>query len=204
MLYFRGMLNAYRPCLPTRVMKAPTGERWVHEIKHDGFRIVAGRIGRDVRLFTKQGGDYTARYPLVVEAIARLRVSSMVLDGEAVCIQPDGSHDFQALWDRTNDAGVWLCAFDPLELNGEDLLAKDRPGLQFVEYVDGDGPNGLRPRLQARTRRYRVDADRPAIRVGSFEELAEDQEQGASCHAAGPGGVRAGTARPGTINRPAC
>jgi bifunctional non-homologous end joining protein LigD len=151
----RVMSNAYPPCLPTRVMKAPTGERWVHEIKHDGFRIIARRIGRDVRLFTKRGGDYTARYPLVVEAISRLRVSSIVLDGEAICIQPDGRHDFPALWDRTNDAAVWLCAFDLLELDGEDLrsrpllgrkkrlaklLAKDRPGLQFVEHVDGDGP----------------------------------------------------------------
>jgi hypothetical protein len=55
------MFNAYRPCLPTRVTSAPTGERWVHEIKHDGFRIIVRRIGRDVRLFTKQGGDYSRR-----------------------------------------------------------------------------------------------------------------------------------------------
>jgi ATP-dependent DNA ligase len=39
------MLNAFWPCLPTSVTKAPTGEHWVHEIKHDGFRIIARRIG---------------------------------------------------------------------------------------------------------------------------------------------------------------
>jgi bifunctional non-homologous end joining protein LigD len=84
------MLNGFRPCLPTRVMKAPSGEHWVHEIKHDGFRIIARRIGREVRLFTKQGGDYSKHYPLMVEAINRLRVSSAVFDGEAVCVGADG------------------------------------------------------------------------------------------------------------------
>ena len=79
------MTNAFLPCLPTKVIKAPSGEHWVHEIKHDGFRIIARRVGRDVRLFTKQGADFSRRYPLVVEAINRLRVSSVVFDGEAVC-----------------------------------------------------------------------------------------------------------------------
>ena len=81
MPYFHGMLNAFRPCLPTRVVKAPTGERWVHEIKHDGFRIIARRIGRDVRLSTKQGGDYTARYPLAVEAIASVATTASAVIG---------------------------------------------------------------------------------------------------------------------------
>src|SRR6187399_2246519 len=77
------MLRLYQPCLPTRSMKAPTGPLWVHEIKHDGFRIVARRVGGVVRLQTKQGYDYAERYPAIVEAIARLKVSSIVIDGEA-------------------------------------------------------------------------------------------------------------------------
>src|SRR5215217_9558395 len=79
------MLRLYQPCLPTRAMKAPTGPLWIHEIKHDGFRIVARRIGDVVRLQTKQGYDYAERYPLIVEAIARLKVTSIVIDGEALC-----------------------------------------------------------------------------------------------------------------------
>ena len=149
------MLNGFRPCLPTRVTQAPTGERWVHEIKHDGFRIIARRVGNDVRLFTKQGADYSKRYPLVVEAINRLRVSSIVLDGEAICVGPNGLPDFDALWNRTDDARVLLFAFDLLELNGDDfrerplldrknrlskLLSKDRTGIRYVEHLDGDGP----------------------------------------------------------------
>ena len=148
------MLNGFRPCLPTRVMKAPTGERWVHEIKHDGFRIVARRVGGDVRLFTKQASDYSKRYPLVVEAINRLRVSSIVLDGEAVCVGANGLPDFEALWNRTDDARVLLFAFDLLELNGEDvrpkplmerkkrlskLLSKHPTGIRYVEHLEGDG-----------------------------------------------------------------
>src|SRR5678816_3110007 len=79
------MLRLYQPCLPTRSVKAPTGPLWIHEIKHDGFRIVARRIGGVVRLQAKQGYDYAERYPLIVEAIARLKVSSIVIDGEAMC-----------------------------------------------------------------------------------------------------------------------
>jgi len=149
------MPNAYRPCLPGRVTKAPTGERWVHEIKHDGFRIIARRVGRDVSLSTRHGGDYSQRYCVVVEALKRLRVASVVLDGEAVCVGPDGLPDFEALWNRTNDTGVLLFAFDLLELNGEDLrprplldrkarlaklLSKDIIGIRYVEHLDCDGP----------------------------------------------------------------
>ena len=149
------MLNAFKPCLPIRVMKAPTGERWIHEIKHDGFRIIARRAAGEVRLFTKQGGDYSLRYPLVVEAIKHLGVSSVVLDGEAVCVGSNGLPDFDALWNRSNDASVLFFAFDLLEINGEDyraeplldrkqrlakLLSKDRTGIRYVEHLNGDGP----------------------------------------------------------------
>ena len=57
---------------------------------------------------------------LIVEAIARLRVSSIVLDGEAMCFDPEGGHDFDALWNRADDHHARLCAFELLELNGED------------------------------------------------------------------------------------
>jgi len=80
---------------PTRAPKAPTGPLWVHEIKHDGFRIVARRVGGVVRLQTKQGYDYAERYPLIVEAIARLKVTSIVIDGEAMCFT-GANHDLES------------------------------------------------------------------------------------------------------------
>src|SRR5579871_6058169 len=143
---------AYRPCLPTRAPKAPTGALWVHEIKHDGFRIVARRVDRAVTLYTKQGHDWTKRYPLIVEALLKLRVSSIVLDGEAMAFDRNGQHDFEALWNGTQDEAVQLCAFDLLELNGDDFRDKPlgvrkrrlsrfaaRDGLQLVEHIEGDG-----------------------------------------------------------------
>ena len=148
------MWRLYRPCLPTRAPRPPVGDRWISEIKHDGFRLIARRADGDVRLYSKQGNDYSRRYPLIVDAISRMRVSSLVLDGEAMCFGEDGSHDFDALWDNSRDETVTLCAFDLLELNGEDwrgqpllerkrrlrgLLAKDRDGLRYVEHLNEDG-----------------------------------------------------------------
>jgi bifunctional non-homologous end joining protein LigD len=87
-------------------------------------------------------------------SLNRLRVTSIVLDGEAVCVGSDGLADFDALWNRINDAGVLFFAFDLLELNGEDfrpkplverkqrlakLLSKDRIGLRYVDHLEGDG-----------------------------------------------------------------
>src|SRR4029078_4350217 len=79
------MWRLYQPCLPTRSMKAPAGDLWVYEIKHDGFRISARKIGGVVRLQTKQGYDYAERYPRIVDALMRLKAQSVVLDGEAIC-----------------------------------------------------------------------------------------------------------------------
>jgi bifunctional non-homologous end joining protein LigD len=147
------MLRLYQPCLPTRSMKAPTGPLWIHEIKHDGFRIVARRAGGIVRLQTKQGYDYAERYPLIVEAIMRLKVSSIVLDGEAMCFT-GRNHDFDKLWNRTHDHEAKLCAFDLLELDGEDYRSKPLAerkkklfkvirrawgGMEYVEHLEGDG-----------------------------------------------------------------
>src|SRR3954452_4446178 len=107
------MLVCISPAFP-RERSKPTGPLWIHEIKHDGFRIVARRINGVVRLQTKQGYDYAERYPAIVEAIARLKVSSIVIDGEAMCFT-DAEHDFDKLWNRTHDNEAKLCAFDLLE-----------------------------------------------------------------------------------------
>ena len=88
------MLRLYQPCLPTRALKPPTGKKWIHEIKHDGFRIVARRVDGVVRLQTKQGYDYAERDPLIVEAISSL--NRLVVDGEAMCFT-GAMHDFDTL-----------------------------------------------------------------------------------------------------------
>ena len=65
------------PCLPTKTDKLPSGGLWLHEIKHDGFRIIARKDGARVRLYSRPGNDFTRRFPLIVETLARLRSRSL-------------------------------------------------------------------------------------------------------------------------------
>ena len=64
-----------------RGTKVPAGADWIHEIKHDGYRLIVQREGARVRLFTRNGYDWTSRYPLIVEAARRIRTRRFVLDG---------------------------------------------------------------------------------------------------------------------------
>jgi ATP-dependent DNA ligase len=83
--------------------------------------MIVQREGKRVRLFTKNGHDWTDRYPLMVECALRNRSSSFVIDGEAVLLGVDGVSDFDGLHSRKHDDEVQLYAFDALALNGEDL-----------------------------------------------------------------------------------
>jgi ATP-dependent DNA ligase len=61
------------PCLPTKTTTLPSGGQWLHEIKHDGFRIIGRKSDGRVRLYSRPGNDFTRRFPLIVEALARLK-----------------------------------------------------------------------------------------------------------------------------------
>ena len=78
--------SAFEPCIPTRGTKVPDRPEWIHEIKHDGYRLIVQRDGKRVRLFTRNGHDWSDRYPRIVEAALRNRNSSFVIDGEAVLL----------------------------------------------------------------------------------------------------------------------
>src|SRR4051812_23548009 len=111
----------FEPCIPTRGTKVPSGPDWIHEIKHDGYRLIVQREGKRVRLFTRNGHDFTDRYPLIVEAALKNRSSSFVIDGEPVLLGVDGVSDFDGLHSRQHDAEVQLYAFDCLAFDGDDL-----------------------------------------------------------------------------------
>ena len=143
------------PCLPTKAAHPPSGELWLHEIKHDGFRIIARKDGNRVRLYSRPGNDLTGRFPLIVEAITALRSRSVILDGEAVALDDDGRSNFDRLRHRRHDEAVFLYAFDLIELNGDDLrrdplevrkatlaslLSGARAGIRFNEHIEADGP----------------------------------------------------------------
>src|SRR4051794_6134012 len=113
--------SPFEPCLPTRGTKVPDRPEWIHEIKHDGYRLIVQREGKRVRLFTRNGHDWTDRYPLIAEAALRNRNASFVIDGEAVLLGVDGVSDFNGLHSRKHDDEVQFYAFDVLASAGEDL-----------------------------------------------------------------------------------
>jgi bifunctional non-homologous end joining protein LigD len=147
------------PCLPSLADRPPSGSDWIHEIKHDGFRLLACRGAAGVRLLTRNGNDFAPRYPLIVEAVNVLPVQSCVIDGEAVACDGDGLSIFEKLRWRHHDERVFMWCFDLLELNGRDLrrepievgkaalarlLKKAQVGLQFNEHITVPGDIVLR------------------------------------------------------------
>jgi bifunctional non-homologous end joining protein LigD len=114
-------LGFVAPCLPTKAPQPPSGEAWLHEIKHDGFRVIARKNGVQVRLYSRPGNDLTYRFPLIVESLARLRSRSCIIDGEAVVCDDNGVPSFDRIRYRRHDASVFLYAFDLIALDGDDL-----------------------------------------------------------------------------------
>jgi bifunctional non-homologous end joining protein LigD len=85
------------PAQPIRASKPPSGADWVHEIKHDGYRLIVRRDGSTVRLYTRNAYDWTVRLPAVAAAAARIKAKSFTIDGEAVVLGPDGLSRFEDL-----------------------------------------------------------------------------------------------------------
>jgi bifunctional non-homologous end joining protein LigD len=125
-------------------------------IKHDGYRMVARRDAVSVRLFTRNGHDWTARFPSVVEAVGALKIKSCILDGEITVCRPDGVTSFDLLrTGRKIKPEAVLHVFDLIELDGDDLrrepiemrkqrlrgvLRHHRPAVQFNEHLqEADG-----------------------------------------------------------------
>ena len=98
--YLAAMLKSpFEPCIPSGGKTVPDRPEWIHEIKHDGYRLIVQREDKRVRLWTRNGHDWSDRFPLITEAALRNRNTSFVLDGEAVlCV--DGRSDFNGLHSR--------------------------------------------------------------------------------------------------------
>jgi bifunctional non-homologous end joining protein LigD len=147
------------PCLPTKAPRPPSGDIWLHEIKHDGFRVIARKDGPQVRLYGRPGNDLTDRFPLIVEVMAGLRSRSCIIDGEAVACDENGIASFDRIRHHRVDDSVLLYAFDLIELNGDDLrrdpmqvrkatltsvVAKAVAGIRFNEHLESDGETVFR------------------------------------------------------------
>ena len=118
---------AILPCLPRTTQQPPKGPGWIHEIKHDGFRILARRDAKGVRLFTRNGYDFTTRFPKIVDAVESLPVRSCVVDGEAIVVDERGLPVFDALRYRLRDHAAVLCAFDLIALDGDRTFVRGAP-----------------------------------------------------------------------------
>ncbi|MFL9864749.1 DNA ligase D [Paraburkholderia fungorum] len=144
----------FKPQLATLVDAAPPGDEWAYEVKFDGYRVLA-RIDRKaktraVKLFTRGGNDWTAKFGKQVKALEQLDIDSAWLDGEAVVLDENGLPDFQALqnaFDANRPQDIVIFLFDVPFLNGYDLrgvpLEQRRTILRAViDEHTGDGPDG--------------------------------------------------------------
>jgi bifunctional non-homologous end joining protein LigD len=114
-------LTFIEPCLPSPAKAPPSGPGWIHEIKHDGFRILARRDSAGVRLITRAGNDFSSRFPFIAMAVSRLPVRSCLIDGEAIVCDENGLAVFDLIRRHGALASAVHCAFDLLELDGRDL-----------------------------------------------------------------------------------
>jgi len=112
----------------------------LHEIKHDGFRVIARKSGAQVRLYSRPGNDLAYRFPLIVQTLARLRSRSCIIDGEAVAGDDSGVTSFNRVRYRRHDESISLYAFDLIELNGDDLRRDSGRSPDWLRMKNVDAP----------------------------------------------------------------
>jgi len=144
------------PELATLEQAPPAGDGWLHEIKYDGYRIIALIEKGEARLITRNEKDWTARYRPVAKALARLKVETAVVDGELVALDAKGRSDFGLLgrYAETGKGQLYYYVFDLLHLDGEDwrgrplserkaklerLMKGMKRPLRFSHHIEGAG-----------------------------------------------------------------
>ena len=108
--------------LATLVDTAPAGDKWVHEIKFDGYRLLGFVTGGEARLRTRNGNDWTGNFPAIAEALPKLKAHDAVVDMEAVILDAEGKSSFQGLQGALGEGGrpelIVAYVFDLLHLDG--------------------------------------------------------------------------------------
>ena len=149
------------PELATLVKQPPTGDSWFHEIKFDGYRIVAFVERDKIRFVTRNDLDWTAKMPQLADAMRRLKLRQAIFDGEIVVLDEHGVSQFQLLQNafRESPGKIIYAVFDLLFFNGHDLRSRpleerkelleslklpvDRGFIRYVEHVVGQGDKFL-------------------------------------------------------------
>lgn len=154
------MPKEMRPQLATLADRPPEGEDWLHEIKFDGYRILAFLKAGNARLLSRNGVDYTKEFKSVAQAIEALPIGEAILDGEVVVLNEKGISDFAALQNfvEGRPAKLSYFAFDLPFVEGHDLgakpllerkallkeILKGQEGVTFSDHILGHGPEVFR------------------------------------------------------------
>jgi bifunctional non-homologous end joining protein LigD len=131
------------PCLPMMAPHPPSGPHWLHEVKLNGFRIIARNDGTRVRLYGRQGDDLTQNFPPIAAAMSRL--PPCTIDGEAIACDDNGVPSFDQLRPGLRGDRSVLHAFDLIELAGDDRRRDplERRNLDLSRLLAGGGPTLL-------------------------------------------------------------
>jgi bifunctional non-homologous end joining protein LigD len=184
-------LPPYSPQLAQLVKEPPAGERWIHEIKLDGYRIGCAIERGRIRLLSRRNLDWTVEFPMVWDAAKRLNLKSALLDGEVAAVLPDGRTSFHAMQTRSPGASnLVYFVFDLLYLDGADLqplsveqrkqhlrkLLGPRPAgpIRYVDHVVGGGAEFFAAacgmRLEGIISKSRTEPYRPGARHRSWQK----------------------------------
>ncbi len=139
------------PALATSVDKVPSGERWIHEIKFDGYRVQLHIANDDIKIFTRRGNDWTKRFKKIAADAYLINAGLTIIDGEVVVPAEDGTTDFSVLQNelKGKSTNIVMVAFDLLYLNGYDLrklpLVERKSHLKKLCKEDRTAAFGLSP-----------------------------------------------------------
>ena len=156
------------PCLPELWERSPDSEHWIHEIKHDGYRLQIHLDDAGMKAFTRRGNDWSHRFKPILASVGLLNTKSAIIDGEVVVETETGHSDFGGL-EEDLGAGrtdrLVFHAFDLLYLDAHDLravplihrkqvlceLLAERKGdrLRYVEHLEARGPDVFRNACKA-------------------------------------------------------
>jgi bifunctional non-homologous end joining protein LigD len=152
------------PLLAEMVERVPRGDRWLHEIKYDGYRAQLHMINGAIKVYTRRGHDWTKRFRKIANDADLISVGSVIIDGEIVVPREDGKTDFSMLQNslRGGAENIVMVAFDMLYLNGRDLrrvplvdrkaLLKpviEKTAIEYSEHFEIDGAELYRRACEA-------------------------------------------------------
>jgi len=151
------------PQLATLVDKPPTGDEWFHELKLDGYRLLAHLDNGQVRFWTRNQNDWTAKFPALGKAVKSLRLKTAILDGEVVALDSSGRASFQRLQQsiKSRSAGLIYHVFDLIYIDGYSLVKTplrdrksvlaelleplgDKGVLRYSDHIEGNGAQFLK------------------------------------------------------------